>query len=672
MATVFAPTPASTRRGLHDQPVDQSTDQSAPWSRRRLAALVAAAALVFAVYFVQLANITLVHGEENRTLADSYLFRPNPLAAPRGLIVARDGTILASNRLVYAVTFSRLGLSREEIAQTLDGLEPLFPATVARWRETLKQRGRLPRRIETLASGLTVREVAPLAERLADLPGVSLQERFERHYPVTGAGLGHVLGYVTEINLRGLRRLMTHWGEDTSAVAWDAAMDLRETANLLEAHGYALGDKVGVAGLEFVYERDLRGQKGLEQILQDAFSQIHGWTVTRRAVPGHTLHLTLDLKLQRLGLALLAGRRGAMIAMDPRDGAVLALVSSPAFDSDQPVTNRGWAALNTDSVNRPLVNRAIREVYSPGSTLKPFVALGALRTGAIEPGTEFACGGTFTVGSAVFRCDYRGGCGTLDLRRALRRSCNIYFYNTARRLGQDAWHQTLAAFGFFSPTAIDLPGENPGHAPPRDVYPGELVQLGIGQGPFDVTPLQMVTAYARLAVNRRDVVPHLVDRAVDASGATVWTWAERHGSRATSDPQREDPPLPDLAPEHRRAVLEALADVTRAQEGTAFRAQFPPEWRVAGKTGTAQNRGAIDAWFIAFAPMEAPEIVVGCVVEGGGHGADAAAPLVREMMAAYFAETRAAPLSARPPVLGPGAQPSEEGEGAPGVASRTE
>jgi penicillin-binding protein 2 len=593
----------------------------------RLWVLAVMAVLLLLVMLGKLASITLLHGAENRVLADSFPYRLKRITAPRGMIVDRQGAILASNRLVYDVTFSRIGLSRAQVRATADHLESFFPKTVEDWREILANGRGLPRQPVTLARGLTLEQVAPLTERLAELPGISVQEGFDRNYPVRDASLGHILGYVNDINPRNLRPLLQRWGEDVAAINWDQMNRFQAFSDLLAQHGYALGDDVGVQGLEYSCEDHLRGRKGEEVLLQNAHSQVLDYTVTQQAEPGHTLHLTLDLRLQRLGHGLLAGQLGAIIAMDPRDGAILALVSSPGFDSDQPASGRGWAAMVTDNANRPLVNRAMREVYNPGSTLKPIVALGALRDGAITPDTQFDCDHVFMVGRVAFHCDYDWGCGTLDLRRGLRRSCNIYFYNTARRLGEDGWRRITSEFGLFQPTGIDLPHENPGHAPGSTVYPGELVQLGIGQGPFDVTPLQMVRAYAEIAVDHR-VTPHLVGHIDDVHGNTVWKWEHPEDAQT--------PILPDLRPDLRQAVIDALSDVVYQQEGTARRAGFPREWRVAGKTGTAQNRGKIDAWFIGFAPVEAPEIVVGCVVEGAGHGADAAAPLVREMMRGFY------------------------------------
>ncbi len=594
----------------------------------RLSVLLVLGAVVLLVLLVQLGRITLLHGADNAALADQSLFRPGVIAAPRGAIFDRHGVPLASHRVVYDVHFSRAGLSRAEIQQVMDRLEPLFPVTIGEWREVLREQRRLPRRPQTLAEGLTLAEVTPIIERIDALPGVTVAEQFERLYPVRGASLGHVLGYVRDVHPDNFRVHLRRWGEDTASIDWGEMARFRPFANLLEEHGYRLGDEIGAQGLEFTWEREMRGVAGRERILQDVHREVINWTVVEPPQQGHALHLTLDLALQRRGMALLAGRPGAIVAMDPRDGAVRALVSSPGFDSDQPITGRGWAALNTDEAGHPLFNRPIRELYNPGSTLKPIVALGALRDGAIDLETTFTCDSDFTLGDHTFHCDYQWGCDTSSVRRAIRRSCNIFFYNTARAMGRESWQRICAAAGLFHPTGIDLPRESAGHVPGSIVL-GELVQMGIGQGPFDATPLQMVTAYARLAVDRAHVTPHLVERTTDADGGEVWRWML---------PAAADEPLtPGIAPHLRAAVIEALADVTRHEEGTGYRTEFAPEWRVAGKTGTAQNRGLIDAWFIGFAPWDAPEIVVGCVIEGGGHGGDTAAPVVREMMRGYFA-----------------------------------
>lgn len=595
----------------------------------RLRFLALATAAMLLVFLAQLAQIQLVHGARYAAAAESSMFRPERIAAPRGLILDRHGTLLASNRVVFDVSFSRVGLTRAEIDATLGRLAVWFPSTVARWQSQMAQGRRLPRRPQTLARGLTMAEAAPILERLPTLPGVTVREAFQRHYPVQGAGLGHVLGYVRDVNPSNLRTLLRRAGVETGSLPWDQMGSMRAFANALRQYGYELGDAVGVQGLELAYEQELRGIKGRERILTDAHSQELHRAIVHQAEPGHTLRLTLDLDLQRHAVKLLGDQTGAIVAMDARTGAILAMVSSPHFDSDQPMTGRGWADVVTNPA-RPLVNRAMREVYNPGSTLKPLVAMGALAEDILSTRTHFSCSGRFPMGGFTFRCDNRWGCGSNDVRSAIRRSCNIFFYNTmyTAGFGQRRWERVMRDCGLFGLTGIDLPGESPGHLPGRDVYPGEVIQLGIGQGPFDATPLQMVTAYARLGSNRRRLTPHLVERVESVLGKILWQW---------TPPDDWDEPLePLLTEEEREVVLQGMLDVTQHEQGTGRRVRFPRAWNVAGKTGTAQNRGLIDAWFIGFAPVEDPKIVVGCVVEGGGHGADTAAPLVREMMGAYF------------------------------------
>ncbi|MBN1477532.1 hypothetical protein JXA47_12320 [Candidatus Sumerlaeota bacterium] len=610
----------------------------------RLRLLLGLSAVVMAVFLVMLAKITLIEGAEYAAAAERSMFRPRLIAAPRGLIYDRSGTLIASNRVVFHVFFSRAGLRRAQIDQALDGLEPWFPTQIAQWRDLMAEGRRIPREPQRLnRRALTLDQAAPIFERLSQMPGVWIEEDFERHFPEQGAALGHILGYVREVNRTNLRPLLSRRPDfDAGAVDWEALRGDREFANFLQGLGMALGDSVGVQGIEMTQEEALRGTKGLERRLVDAHSQVLGWRVAEQAQPGDTLRLTIDLRLQRRGVELMDGRPGALIAMDPRNGDVLALVSSPGFDSDQPMTGRGWSDLVTDAA-RPLVNRTTREVYSPGSTIKPIIAFGALRDGAITPETRFYCDGTHELGDHTFRCDYRWGCEWQTVRGAIRRSCNIFFYNVAYsprggRLGQEGWDRICTECGFFRPTGIDLPAEEAGHRPGRTVYPGELIQLAIGQGPFDVTPLQMVTAYARLATRRRNITPHLVERIEDTDGRLIWKW---------EPPENLDEVLaPEANESDWQLVIEAMADVIRHPEGTAYprnvegypvREAFPPEWRAAGKTGTAQNRGLIDAWFIGFAPCDDPQIVIGCVVEGGGHGADTAAPVVRELMREHFA-----------------------------------
>jgi penicillin-binding protein 2 len=599
----------------------------------RLRVLVALGALLLIIFLARLVQMQLVRGERYAVEAESYLWRHPRIDAPRGLIVDRRGTLLASNRVVHDVIYTRGEMSRAESRSAIEALIRHFPETATRWLAILDEGRRLSRRPHTLAEGLTLAEVTPLLEELDALEGVEVHERFDRLYPVQGLELGHVLGYVRQVNPEIFRRLLNRQGVETDEFDWDAMSNLTTFANLLLRHGYALNDRVGVQGIELMREENLRGSKGRERHLQNVEGLVLEASVAESAQPGLTVQLTLDMEMQRRAVELMAGEPGALVAMDAHSGAILALVSSPGFDSDQPMTGRGWGVAVTDP-RRRLFNRATRDVYNPGSTFKPLVALGALRDGAIERDTRFYCDGTHRMGNFTFRCDYQWGCEWMDLRNALRRSCNIFFYNTATRMGQDGWERVVREFGLFQPTGIDLPGESRGHPPARQVYPGEIVQMGIGQGPFDSTPLQMVTAYAKLGSNNAAVTPHVVERLLTEEGRIEWQWAP---------PAPVTPVIASMEERDRQEVLEGLRLVCRTgvsyeERGTATRVGFPPEWDTGGKTGTAQNRGLIDSWFIGMAPVSSPEIVVGCVMEGAGHGGDVAAPIVRDMMGVWFGE----------------------------------
>lgn len=596
----------------------------------RLKFLIGAGAVVVLVCLGQLANITLRLGDQYATMAERSMTRDDLIEAPRGVILDRHGTVLASNRLAHQVVFSRVGLSRAEMRETVERLRPWFPETMAEWSALLDERRYLPRSHILTERPVSLNEVAPIIEQLAELPGITVREMFERSYPERGGNLGNLLGFMGHVNQRNMRSLLRRWGEDTSEVDWDALSGINAFRRFLSVHGYTPEDRVGVQGLEYTAERDLRGIKGRRRSLQDVGGVQHDSLIVEEAMPGDTVQLTLDLDLQRRAVELMGENSGVIVLMDLPSGAVRVLMTNPGFESDQLSTQ--WSALRNDS-RQPLLNRAISEVYNPGSVMKPIVAMGALRDGEIDIDTRFYCDGTFELGNTMFRCDWRWGCEWQDVRGALRRSCNVFFYNTMHsrrgtRLGQDGWLEACRECGLFQSTGIELTGETLGHPPNRTLYPGEVIQLGIGQGPFDVTPLQMIAAYGRIAVDSPNFHPHLIDRITDHRGQTVWEW--------TAPPSSGEALIPGLTAEERQVVLDGMADVTRHTEGTGNRIGFPEEWRVAGKTGTAQNRGRIDAWFIGFAPWDDPQVVVGCVVEGGGHGADAAGPIVRDMLAAHF------------------------------------
>ena len=455
-----------------------------------------------------------------------------------------------------------------------------------------------------------------------DLPGVYVSVKARRSY-LTDAMTAHVLGYLGEINIEQLR-------------------DLRR-------RGYRRGDAIGQAGLEKRWERHLAGRSGGEKVEVDATGRRVRVIDRLKATPGHNVVLTLDLDVQRVAYDALNGREGAIVALDVNSGAVLALVSTPAFDPNsfaRGMTPDEWRQLMADN-ETPLHNRALQGHFPPGSTFKIVTALAALQEDVISPDQRLFCNGTYKVGNRTLRDWKKYGHGHIAMHEALVQSCDVYFYQLAQRLGVDKIARYARRFGLGAPTGIDLDGESPGLVPDRawkrrrfgaPWYPGETPLVAIGQGFLGVTPLQMASVMATVANGGTVYRPWFVERVLSAEGEVM----EEYGPvRAGSV---------DLQKESMALVQRALFDVVHGERGTGKRARSKIV-DIAGKTGTAQvaeMRGETvksedlpyvvrdHAWFVAYAPAEAPEIAVATLVEHGGHGGATAAPITKRVIEAYF------------------------------------
>lgn len=568
----------------------------------KMRGLMACVGLLFAVLLLRLFYLQITTAADYAKESEDNRIAQKRIKAPRGLILDRDGEVLARNRAAFSILLIRG--SREGDARAIAALEAAIGEPV---RYSSRQRAvRLKRDVD-------FQTVAIVEERLRG-DGLSLLVETEpqRQYP-NGPLAAHVTGYMGELQ------------EDE-----------------LEARGrrYVAGDYIGKTGLERAYEDSLRGVDGVSYVEVDALDRIkneHPFPDRERApVPGSDLRLTIDLDLQRAALdALPDSLAGSVVALDPRTGAVLALVSHPTFDPNafvsygQQEERRG---LFQDPL-QPMLNRAIRGTYAPGSTLKMVAAVAALETGVTDTLSTFeACSGAMRMGDVTFRCAKRDGHGELNLLQAIERSCNIYFNHLAQVLGVEAWHEYGVRFGFGQPTGIDIePRELVGLLPSRKWYAeregwsaGHLMNLAIGQGAMLVTPVQMARYVAALANGGYLVTPHL------------------HG--------QGPPPV-------RIGISESALDIVRrgmhrvvyGDHGTGRRLQIPGI-DMAGKSGTAQGpRPGDDAWFVAFAPYDEPQIAVAVVIEGGGGGGAVAAPVAREVIRAYFEDLRR-----RSPIAGPG------------------
>jgi penicillin-binding protein 2 len=466
-------------------------------------------------------------------------------------------------------------------------------------------------------------------------PGVDISARLARHYPGAGSAV-HAIGYVGQISEDDLDRL------DSAAYA-----------------GTVLTGKIGI---ELAYEHLLHGKPGYRQVLVDAQGRALDVLEKTPPTPGHDLLLTLDSDVQRAAEKALEGLRGAVVAIDPRDGGVIALASTPTFDPNPfsgGLSPREFAVLNSDPT-KPMLNRALRGAYPPGSTIKPIMALAGLEYGAIVPSQTRYCRGYFTLpgSSHRYRDFKKEGHGAMNMHDAIEQSCDVYFYEVALELGITRMHDFMSFFGFGQATGIDIPGERTGLMPSpewkqkayrnpadRTWFPGETLITGIGQGFMLVTPLQLADAAAALASRGKRFRPHLVAAVRDPVTGALHAEAPV----PLPDVQVTDPGIWD-------GVLEGMEAVVNGPRGTARKIGLDAPYRIAGKTGTAQvytigqdekykgedtpEELRDHAWFIAFAPAESPQLAVAVLVEHGGFGSRSAAPVARQVFDAYFESER--------------------------------
>jgi penicillin-binding protein 2 len=594
--------------------------------RRRLLVSMLLVIVAFGLLASRVAWLQVVSYQHYSTLSQNNRVRLVPAPPTRGLIYDRNGVVLAEN-----ITAHGLVLTPEQVPDIEDTLRrlgeivELRPADLERFHELYR---RQPEFLEIpLRLDLTDREVARFAVNRHRFPGVEVTSRLIRHYPL-GATAAHAIGYVGRITERELQ-----------AVDGD----------------YQASSHIGKTGIEAYYEGRLRGEAGIEQVETNAMGRVLRVLERTPPVPGEDLYLTLDIGLQKVAEAALGDMSGAVVALDPRNGEVLAFVSEPGYDPNLFVTGISiddYSRLQTHR-DHPLFNRALRGQYPPGSTFKPFVALAGLVNDVRDAGDSMMCGGVYKLphASHIWRDWKRWGHGEVDLNDAIAESCDIYFYDLAYELGIDALHEFLGPFGFGQETGIDLSPERTGVLPSREWkrrnrgepwYHGETVITGIGQGFTLTTPLQLAYATTILA-NRGDAMrPHLL-RATRLPG-----------ENGAPEPVPVEP-VPDVElqnPEHWTSVIDAMVSVVHGDNGTARAIGEGAPYLIAGKTGTAQVFSLEDdqeynpeelaerlrdhALFIAFAPAYDPRIVVSVVVENGGSGSGTAAPIARTVIDAWL------------------------------------
>ena len=595
---------------------------------RRLALAGSFVLVCFGLLFARFVWLQVIQHDYYQTRAEENRISLVPITPNRGLIVDRNGVVLARNYSAYTLEITPTQVP--DLEATIDALAE-FIAIEAKDRKRFRKLMEESKRFESLPirTRLTDEEVAKFIARRFRFPGVDIKARLFRQYP-RGAFASHVLGYIGRITERDLGRIEEQ----------DADANYRGT------------DYFGKAGLEQHYEFELHGTSGFEQVEVDAGGRPVRTLARTAPVPGNNLTLTLDARLQAVVEQAFGDRKGALVAIEPASGGILALVSMPNYDPNlfvDGIAAADWRDLN-ESPEKPMVNRALNGAYPPGSTFKPYMALAALTIGKRRPEQAIADPGFFNFGGHTFMDDKKGGHGMVDMYKSIVQSCNTYYYVLANDLGIDNIANFMAHFGFGSRTGVDIEGESEGVLPSQawkkkrfkkpeqqKWYAGETISVGIGQGYNAYTPIQLAQAMATLANDGVMFRPHLVRHITDT----------RSGTQKPIEPE----PLRKLPvkQEHIDFIKQAMAGVNK--EGTGARAFAGAEYAAAGKTGTAQvfslkgakyHKDAVKqelrdhSLFIAFAPVEAPRIAVAVLVENGGFGAQAAAPIARQVFDYYL------------------------------------
>jgi penicillin-binding protein 2 len=606
-------------------------------------------ALAFLLLVARYGWLQLVQHEEFSTRSESNRIKPRPVAPARGLIYDRNGVLLADNRPAF-----RLELIPEQIPDldaTLAGLGSLI-ALDADEVDRFREQFRAARRYHPVPLKFQVdeRELARLAVNQHRFPGVQVTPYQSRHY-VHGELYSHLIGYVGRIDTDDQKRL--------------------------DSRRYSASTHVGKTGLERYYEDLLHGSAGLEHVETHAGGRPLRMLTRTPPDPGKHLYLSIDHRLQTAMALSFDGENGAAMAVDPRNGEVLGMVSLPGFDPNPfvgGISRKGYAAL-LDSPDRPLFNRVVQGGYEPGSTLKPMLVVAALETGVRKPADRTLSTGQYQLPghSQVYRDWRAGGHGMVDAREAIAQSVNTYFYRLAVDMGIDALSQYMAGFGFGEPTGLDVIGEGRGVLPTRawkqasmreNWYLGETVISGIGQGYWVTTVPQLAQATAILSEHGRHAPMHLLK--ATQSGFNTPLVAHEAGP-VTQMPVR------DRA--NWEIAIQGMIDVVNAPSGTARAISAGAPVLIAGKTGTAQRVGRREgrdssqlaknlrnqALFVAFAPANDPQVVVVVVVEGGGSGSRSAAPVARRIFDAWYAIQPAPPQPATIAVTGAGGEPADRG-----------
>ncbi len=592
--------------------------------RERVGIVQAVVLFCFLLLVLRLSYLQIVRHDDFQEQAENNRTAVIPTVPPRGTILDRNGVVLASNYSAYTLEITPsqvpdLEATIEALSKVVD-IQSKDRRRFKRLREESRSFDSLP-----IRTRLSDEEVARFSAQRYRFPGVEIKARLFRQYPF-GELASHVVGYIGRINAKEKERLEE---ED-------------------ESGNYRGNEYIGKLGVELKYERELHGITGVNRVETSAGGRATRSLSSRQAIPGQNVVLSIDIQLQKMIEDLFGNRRGALVALDPNTGEVLAFVSKPTFDPNlfvEGIDVENWQALN-ESPDKPLLNRALRGTYPPGSTYKPFMALGALSTGKRNATTIINDAGSWTYGGHTFRSHGDGGLGPVDMVRSISLSSNVYYYSLANEMGVDTIHDFMKPLGFGQITGIDLPGEVRGVLPSTEWkrnyykrpeqkkwYGGETISLGIGQGYNAFTMVQLASATATIANGGRKFSPRVV--------------------RATQDPLTHAEQLNTLSepidlgysPDHIAVVRNGLVGVVTS--GTSAQVFAGAGYQSAGKTGTAQavTIGQKDkynaaklaefqrdhALYMAYAPAEEPKIALAVVVENAGFGAVSAAPIARRV-----------------------------------------
>ena len=580
--------------------------------------------IVLGLLVMRMVQLQVVDHDHFKTLSQDNRVKVLPLPPTRGLIYDRDGVLLAQNRPAYSLEITPEAV--DDIEATLKELGTIIEISeedLERFRKLKKRKRRfdsVPIRVN-----LSLEETAQFAVHSHRFPGVDIKANLLRHYPQSDK-TAHLLGYVGRISQKDLKSI--------------------------DPSNYAGTSHMGKNGIEKTYESALHGTVGLEQVEVNARGRVVRKLEQTPPKPGADLHLHLDSHLHEIAIKAFGEHNGALVAMDPNNGGVLAMVSNPGYDPNlfvEGISGKNYRALQKNT-NKPLYNRALRGQYPPGSTVKPFFALAGLESDTINYDSTSFCRGYYQLPGHEhkYRDWFKWGHGSMDMKASVTQSCDVFFYELAHNMGIDKMHEHLAPFGFGHTTGVDLVGEASGLLPSREWkrrsrrqpwYPGETLIVGIGQGYFLSTPLQLAAATAALANGGTYYPPRIVN------------YLQQNGSDDMSHLPVEGSKIPIMKQQNWDDVQDAMLNVVHGARGTAKKIRSE-DYKIAGKTGTAQvftvaqdeeyDETKIEkhmrdhALFVAYAPYEDPKIAVAVIAENGGSGGSVAAPIAKAVIDAYL------------------------------------